>query len=392
MTIQRQYSLPNCKLILEGLTTDNPLEVANLRPVVSVVTNVECHLAGYKQPLSGGRDFLESLVRAVSEYAQDYLSGIPHAIRRDRHDPGSAVQFHRIEKNLHRLSVQPQAGGEQSLHGTVPAELDLTTVQLFDLVEAVDQFLADAQTLPDMTLKLKPLSKRFVVSQEPIAKRAVPAAVGVSGLAVAAVGLFFIPAPVIQRPEPTSGSTSQASPSPVAASPSASASPNSDTNVTPTTSPESSDSASPTTSPTTSAASSSATSSPNPGDTSAILETAGNISDPDELDRLTQELQSQLYEGWEKKPTPTFTQPLQYRVGVDENGEIAGYKFVNDDALTYLNEVPLSDLQFPTPAPDATPKSLAQFLVIFKPDGVMEISPWYGLPPDTTTRPAEQGQ
>src|SRR5689334_24294382 len=110
MTMQRQYSLPNCKLVLEGLTTDNPAEAVNSRPIVSVITNVECHLASQK-PITGGREFLEHLVKAVSDYAQDYLSGIPHTVRHDRRDHANPVHLQRIEKNLHRLPIQPQAGG-----------------------------------------------------------------------------------------------------------------------------------------------------------------------------------------------------------------------------------------------------------------------------------------
>ncbi|NJR59278.1 MAG: DUF4335 domain-containing protein [Cyanobacteria bacterium CRU_2_1] len=98
MTIQRQYSLPNCKLILEGLNGDNLLDPASARPLVSLVTNVECHLAGLEKPLTGGREFLEGLVKAVSDYAQDYLSGIPHSARRDRHDHHSLVQIQKIDK------------------------------------------------------------------------------------------------------------------------------------------------------------------------------------------------------------------------------------------------------------------------------------------------------
>ena len=387
MTIQRQYSLPNCKLVLEGLTTDTP-ETISARPVVSVITNVECHLAAQK-PITGGREFLEHLVKAVSDYAQDYLSGISHAVRHDRRDNVNPVHLQRVEKNLHRLSIQPQASDSaQMVNGSNPEEIDLTTVQLFDLVEAIDQFLADAQTLPDLSLQLSPLPKRFIKSQEPIAKRAVPAVLGTSGLAVAALALFFIPVPEIRRIEETADSTPSPTPGSTV-SPAAS----------PTTDPDSTAaSPSPVTSPATSASPSPTNAaSPNPDDTGAILEVAGNISDPAELDRLTADLQGQLYDGWQQKPEPTFTQPLEYRVGVDENGQIVGYRFANDDALTYLNEIPLSDLRFPVPeSPEAAAQtSIAQFLVIFRPEGVVEISPWYGLPSDAvapteTTEPTPE--
>ena len=115
-----------------------------------------------------------------------------------------------------------------------------------------------------------------------------------------------------------------------------------------------------------------------------IAANATNISDPAELDRLTADLQNTLYSGWESKPTPTFTQPLEYQVGVDENGQIVGYKYANDPALTFVNEIPLSDVQFPTPDANAGQPSIAQFLVVFRPEGVVEISPWYGAPPEAS--------
>ena len=52
MTIQRQYILPNCNLILEGLST--AVEPA-LEEVMSVVMNAECHFPAAKTSLKGGR-------------------------------------------------------------------------------------------------------------------------------------------------------------------------------------------------------------------------------------------------------------------------------------------------------------------------------------------------
>ena len=74
MNIRRQYSLPNCTLVLEGLSDmNNPLD-NNL----SMVVNVECYFVTINQKLEGGRAFLESLVKAVSAYAQECLSGVHH--------------------------------------------------------------------------------------------------------------------------------------------------------------------------------------------------------------------------------------------------------------------------------------------------------------------------
>jgi hypothetical protein len=78
MTTQRQYTLPNCNLIVEGMTTDANDPASPL----SVVMNVECQLPGATDAtLTGGREFLDHLVAAVSLYAQQLLSGVPQPIQ-----------------------------------------------------------------------------------------------------------------------------------------------------------------------------------------------------------------------------------------------------------------------------------------------------------------------
>ena len=67
MSIERQYSLPNCRLTLFGWSEAGD-------SVMSVLSNVECHIAGEK--LTGGRDFFEGLVWTVSYYAQEIFSGV----------------------------------------------------------------------------------------------------------------------------------------------------------------------------------------------------------------------------------------------------------------------------------------------------------------------------
>ena len=99
------------------------------------------------------------------------------------------------------------------------AKVDLTTVQLFDLVEAIDQFFADTQTLPELSLQLTPISKRYVKSAEPLAKRSLPAVVGVSSLALAAMAFFLVPVPEVQRqrdpvPQPNPAGQNQGTPNP----------------------------------------------------------------------------------------------------------------------------------------------------------------------------------
>ncbi|HEY9695755.1 MAG TPA: DUF4335 domain-containing protein [Trichocoleus sp.] len=389
MTIQRQYSLPNCTLVLEGLNADAAAS-DGLHSVMSMVTKVEYYVAGQEKPLSGGRDFLNSLVAAVSDYAQEFLSNLPRpASYRHQLNADRLVALERLNSSTHRLTVK-QAADSDVAANIAPQQVDLSTVQLFDLVEAIDQFLADALTLPEMTLNLSPLPKRYVTAREPVGKQAVPAAIGVSSLAVAAIALFFIPIPAVRRPEPAPNTNSQtnsqtaASPTPIAA-----ASPGSSPNPSPTESAPAEASASPTASPTAEAspvsspAATTANAATNP-DVETILNTRPEITNPTDLERLQVALYDRLDQSW--KTTPTFSEELIYRVGVSSTGEVLGFKFANDPALNYVNETPLLDLRY-TPSEANLQSSIAQFRVVFKPDGKLEVSPWYGAPTSPSPLP-----
>jgi hypothetical protein len=113
----------------------------------------------------------------------------------------------------------------------------------------------------------------------------------------------------------------------------------------------------------------------------AILRTAPEITDPQKIDRMIPALQDKLYEGWNRKPPQTFTTDLNYQVGVAENGDILGFRFLNDAALTYVKETPLLDLRYNPTGATATKEPIGEFLVVFKPNNVIEISPWYGVVP-----------
>jgi hypothetical protein len=78
MSIQRQYSLPTCKLVLEGLTDDNLAgdRQDGARPLMSILVSAECYLPPRKEPIAGGQEFFQSLVNVVSHYAQEFLSGV----------------------------------------------------------------------------------------------------------------------------------------------------------------------------------------------------------------------------------------------------------------------------------------------------------------------------
>lgn len=393
MTIQRQYSLPNCTLVLEGIN-DPTANGGMAHPMLSMITGFQCYFAGQEKPLSGGRDLLNQLVTTVSDYAQTYLSGIPHrsklandAAGRGVQSGGQSVQLAQVGPAHHRLLVQPQEVHVDSAVATASFQHDLTTVQLFDLVEAIDQMLADGQTLPDLKLNLSPLPKRRAAVQKPATQQTVPALLGVAGLAAAAAALFFVPIPEVRRPEPAPNATSQTQPgaspaatpspggsptptgspteSPAASSPSPAASP--DAAASPT-EPSPDAAASPGT------ASDSANAATNPA-AEAILTSRPEITEPTELERLQVDLYDRLDRGW--TTVPTFKEELVYRVGVAPSGEVLGFKFANDPALNFVNETPLLDLRY-NPSEANSQEPIAQFKVVFKPDGVLEVSPWNG--------------
>jgi hypothetical protein len=205
MSSKRQYSLPSCNLILEGMEDANTesADILSGQPPISILINAEYHLLKSNQKLSGGSVFLTNLARAVSNYAQGFLSGL---FASDKSDSSSAeypqVSISKVpEPHLHRLTLQPQPDS-----GEAKTEIDLTTVELFDLVDAIDQLCADRSVLPNMTLELQPVSRRYRKPEQPLVERATPAVVGMTSLALAAVAFFLIPPPVMRQPKPESKS------------------------------------------------------------------------------------------------------------------------------------------------------------------------------------------
>ncbi|GAB4183993.1 MAG: hypothetical protein Fur006_21270 [Coleofasciculaceae cyanobacterium] len=360
MTIRRQYSLPNCTLILEGLS-DNPTTGSaqlDARPLMTILVSAECYFSGREQPLRGGRDFFESLVRSVSRYAQEFLSQIHHP--KLPGDKPEIVQLQKIPgKSLHRLTLPvtaeavPVAAGigmtstpsYMGIPQGVPMQLDLTTVQLFDLVEAIDQFLADRRTLPDLKISLEPISRRYRKADEPIAKRAAPAAIGVTGLALSAAALMLIPIPRESKPS---------TPQP---------------NAKKTTAPTPKDSPSPI-----------ATPKPSPPSTSELenlLSSNPEIIDPTHLRFLQRRLYRSIDSNWKNRRE--LQQNLEYQVSVGKDGSIIGYKPVKSTPTDAAKQTPLLDLLY-TPTTGSIPKNepLAQFRVVFDRKGILQISPWRG--------------
>ncbi|BAU12504.1 hypothetical protein LEP3755_30330 [Leptolyngbya sp. NIES-3755] len=355
MTMQRQYSLPNCTLILEGLSDTGSMGQVEIRPVMSLLINAECHLPGQEKPLVGGREFFESLVTAVSLYAQEFLSGI-HLPRHTYSDRPSFTRLERLDRAHHRLIVEKDPNNANSEERSI----DLTTVQLFDLVEAIDQFVADTQTLPYWSLNLSPVPKRYARSGEPLAKQVVPASIGVSGLALAAIAFFSMPTMRVKTPECLSPGAPDC-PGVVSNNQSPGASPNPTPSPSPTTSPTAQASPSPTTS-------------PDLAQVEAALNTAPAITDAAELKTLSDRLSDQIRQRWTNQSQ--VTEELAYRVGVARNGDVIGFKAETPAALDRARQTPLLDLLY-IPATGSTPSSepLAQYRVVFRPQGNFEVTP-----------------
>lgn len=89
-------------------------------------------------------------------------------------------------------------------------EIELSTIQFFDLLETIDQLCADIYTLPQLEDNPQPLSPRYRQGDISMVEQSTPMALGFFGLALAAIALFIIPNPSTikdpnqeQRPTPT---------------------------------------------------------------------------------------------------------------------------------------------------------------------------------------------
>ncbi|MEG4497248.1 DUF4335 domain-containing protein [Microcoleus sp. F10-C6] len=390
MTIRRQYSLPNCTLVLEGLSDGSAASQLDIRPVLSILMSAECYVTGLGEPLSGGREFFESLVRAVSSYAQEFMSGVHYP---DRYGPNlGMVQLHRIDGNLHRLTVLPASTGSPTQidqNTELSAKVDLTTVQLFDLVEAIDQFFADTQTLPELSLQLTPISRRYIKSAEPLAKRSLPAVVGVSSLALAAMAFFLVPVPEVQRPRdpvpqpnpagqnlgtPNPGGSGSPNPNPTPPADGllpGNQTPNAEP-ISPTPSPAPQSDVSPTATPQSSTLPES-TPSPVSEGLASPEAAAVAITDPATIEVLRGKLSQQI-DGVVKNQPPVGAE-LVYRVSVAQDGAIVGYKSENSAAVE-RSETPLSELLYKPIGSRPPAEPLADFRVVLAPDGTVQVSPW----------------
>jgi Domain of unknown function (DUF4335) len=332
MTIQRQYSLPNCTLALEGF--GDATASAGVRPVLSMLTNAECRFMG--QPvMRGGKDFFEGLIATTSLYAQEVLSGVrvPAADAANH-----TVQIDRMGADQHQLTFTPEAG--------TPQTLNLNTVQLFDLVEAIDQFIADNQTLPQWSLGLKPASKQFA-PREPMSKQAIPFAAGFGSLVLAAAAFAAMPVPQIKQPENLTYSATPIASAPPTGDPLVSPKPSPSASATPAASPSPTPSASPTASATT------------------------KITDPDKLKALSSTLEQQLQTNF-SAATPV-AETVSYEVMLGQDGKILDYRPENPAAESLVNQTPLPQLRYnPVPGVDAQ-EPVASFRAEFTPEGAVRV-------------------
>jgi Domain of unknown function (DUF4335) len=204
MPIQRQYSLPNCVLILEGLSNAPEASAGGNRPELNILTRFECYFAREKQALIGGRDLLEGLLQATNRCVQSWISGmqsLPHKVK----DVTPQVQLQPLKEGGFDLMVPgvllAQGSPEDATLEQPFAQFHISSVQLFDLMEAIDQLAADRQTLPDLQTDVRPRSRQEVRSGGSTFEQAAPIALGVTSVAVAAAALFFMPVPKVPTPQ-----------------------------------------------------------------------------------------------------------------------------------------------------------------------------------------------
>ncbi|MEM6839324.1 MAG: DUF4335 domain-containing protein [Cyanobacteria bacterium P01_C01_bin.120] len=384
MTIQRQYTLPNCNLIVEGLLAGDESDPTS---PLTVVLNSECSFPGTSDRLSGGREFLDALVKTVSAYAQSLLSGVAYPAE-ETAIAAPPVTLKHLDRYRHQLvATTTEPNGDQP-----STTIELNSVQLFDLVEAVDQLLADALTLPDLTLQVAPLNRRHARPAEPATKRVVPAIAGLSTLAAAAVFLFMPPVPEfeptrVENPdlsdlvEQEAINLGESSDSPdddsvdedsstadvsedVAVSGATDAGeedPASDDNAD---LEEDSDAEVETVDPVAA------------GIALGRLSAARPIVDDATLNAIEAELESDLADALEELTAgagPNFDEALVYRVAVSGNVEILGYKYENDAALENVDQTPLPSLTFiPVDTESDPDEPIAQFRVTFEPEGEID--------------------
>ncbi len=205
-TVQRVYNQPSCTLQVSGIATGGD--------VLSVLTEFRVRFQDYPQTILGGADVLRQLSHVISLYGQSLQKSLPLPELEV-----NGIGFRSVGRYSHVLAVPTalvdaptgvalQPSGTETARGAggVKAEFNLSTVQLFDLMDVIDQMVADPSTYPDLQLDFDVAAHR---PKPPLGAKLLPALVGVVGLAVTAGVLYMLPVPKNQpRPIQTAPANS----------------------------------------------------------------------------------------------------------------------------------------------------------------------------------------
>ncbi|ACC84829.1 conserved hypothetical protein [Nostoc punctiforme PCC 73102] len=119
------------------------------------------------------------------------------------------------------------------------------------------------------------------------------------------------------------------------------------------------------------------TTSPAVKDLDALLNIAGEITDPSQLHALKRQVFNQINPAWTNRLG--LQQDLVYRVGVAADGAIVGYKAINQVANEKIELTPLPKVLYnPANRPQISNEPIAQFQVVFNSQGVLQVSPVRG--------------
>ncbi|MEM6448915.1 MAG: DUF4335 domain-containing protein [Cyanobacteria bacterium P01_D01_bin.105] len=392
MTIRRQYQLPNCSLVLDGLSIDPE---PGSEDVMSLLVNAECRISGLERSLNGGYSFFAALVRAVSQYSQEILSGFAHP--QVAEGEPLLVHINPGDGPYHHLVVQPEIADLGESGDGRAIDIKLSSVQLFDLTEAVDQFFDDTQTLPELETALSPLPRRFVRTEEPLSDRALPAILGAGSLVVATMAFGLLPVPELRDPandnvfgdssaevasvdaegsEPPSGDDAESSETVSSAEDTAAVNPvATDAEANP-------DATEPSTI-ATSGSDEDGEAIANPD--SEVVQAAASSASADfddtppaavrslsAIERLNQQLKQTVVDNRDQPRVGKAA--ATYRVRLKDDGTIIAYQPINAGAAEAVDETPLPKLL--ESAPDEV--SSVDYRVVFTERGVVEVSPWWG--------------
>jgi Domain of unknown function (DUF4335) len=353
MSIRRQYSLPNCTLILDGISDGQRANEA--RPVMSTLVNAECHISGQKKPLSGGMEFFQQLITAVSNYTQELLSKVVNE------PTAQQVGKVRLEKGQeHRLFAESEQGD---------VDWQLTTVQLFDLTEAIDQFLADGSTLPTLLVGIQPAPR---AAKGVVSAQAAPIGLGLSGLAATALAFYLVPTPgkiTLPVPAATNAPVTKTSDKPVKS------------NDKP---PAAAKQSVPVTAPSPSAATPAASPSASPAPSKKPVERSAVESkvneNPTQVAFIERKLRREINQQWEDRKG--LSDKVGYTLTADEEGKIVSYVPKDSAAESKKGLIPLSKMVESKMEPadaekaetsESPAKKTADFSVSFTPNGAIEI-------------------